>query len=154
MRELAKIGLAEARRSVEALRPQLLENVDLYHALNQIAIQMSSQSDTHTILEVIGSTYPLLPEIENNLLRIAQEALTNAFKYAKASIINIQLIYELEQFCLRVEDNGQGFNIQHPCFLNGFGFLGMKERADRMGAELRVSSEVGQGTEILVCVKL
>lgn len=154
LRELAKTGLAEARRSVEALRPQLLEEVDLYSALNQIATQMSFYSEIHTILNVIGTAYPLRPEVENHLLRIAQEALTNAFKYAKASTINIELIYQPEQFCLRVEDNGQGFNIQSPCFLNGFGFLGMKERTDRIGGELTVTSAVGQGTEILVCVKL
>ncbi|MGB3190769.1 MAG: histidine kinase [Limnoraphis sp.] len=152
--ELAKNGLAEARRSVTALRPHLLENVDLYSALNRIAIQMSSYSETRTILEVIGTVYPLSLEIENNLLRIGQEALTNAFKYAKASQINIELIYESKQFFLRIKDNGQGFDVESPCFRSGFGFLGMKERADRMGAKLMITSEVGKGTEILVSVEL
>ncbi|MEB3283345.1 MAG: response regulator [Lyngbya sp.] len=154
VRELAQTGLAEARRSVEALRPKLLENVDLYSAIHHIATQMSSHSQTRIVLEVIGTVYPLPLEVENNLLRIAQEALTNALKYAKASTINIELIYESEQFFLRVKDNGQGFDVESPCFLNGFGFLGMKERADRIDAELMITSEVGRGTEILVSVKI
>lgn len=154
VRELAKNGLAEARRSVEALRPQLLEDVDFCTALNRIATQMSSHGQTRTVLEVIGTAYPLPLEVENNLLRIAQEALTNAFKYAKASTINIELIYESKQFILSVKDNGQGFDVESPCFLNGFGFLGMKERADRIDAELTIASKVGRGTEIQVSVKL
>ncbi|KKD37587.1 ATP-binding response regulator [Limnoraphis robusta] len=153
VRELAKTGLAEARRSVTALRPQLLENGDLYSALNLIATRMSSHSQTRIVLEVMGTVDSLPLEVENNLLRIAQEALTNAFKYAKASTINIELIYEPEQFSLRVQDNGQGFDVESPCFLNGFGFLGMKERADRIHAQLMITSEVGRGTEIRVSVQ-
>ncbi|WP_413160385.1 response regulator [Capilliphycus salinus ALCB114379] len=154
VRELAKNGLAEARRSVEALRPKLLEDVDLYTALNRIATQMSSHSQTRTVLDVMGTVYPLPLEVENNLLRIGQEAVTNAFKYAKAGTINIELIYEAKHFTLRVKDNGQGFDLESPCFQNGFGFLGMKERADRIDAELTIASEVGGGTEIKVFVKL
>lgn len=80
VRELAKNGLSEAKRSVEALRPQLLENSDLSTALNHIATQMSSHTDTSTVLKVMGTVYSLPVEVENNLLRIGQEALTNAFK--------------------------------------------------------------------------
>lgn len=152
VRELAKDGLAEARRSVTALRPQLLEEGDLYSALRRIATQMSSHTETHTIFEVIGTAYPLPVEVENNLLRIGQEALTNAFKYAKANIIQIELIYEATQLILRVKDNGQGFDRESPCFSNGFGFLGMKERADRIGAKLAVNSQPGKGTEVIVSI--
>lgn len=152
--ELAKNGLAEARRSVEALRPQLLEDGDLYSALLQIATQMSSNTETDTEFAVIGTAYSLPLEVENNLLRIGQEALTNAFKYAKASTIYVELIYEVAQFIFKVKDNGQGFDLDTTYFSNGFGFLGMKERADRINAELTITSKVGQGTEIMVSVRL
>ena len=152
VRELAKNGLSEAKRSVEALRPQLLENSDLSKALNHIATQMSSHTDTSTVLEVMGTAYPLPVEVENNLLRIGQEAVTNAFKYAKANTIQIELIYEATQFILRVNDNGQGFDRESPCFSNGFGFLGMRERADRIGAKLAVKSQPGKGTEVVVSI--
>jgi signal transduction histidine kinase len=152
VRELAKNGLSEAKRSVEALRPQLLENRDLPQALNHIATQMSSHTDTSTVLEVRGTAYPLPVEVENHLLRIGQEALTNAFKYAKANTIQIELIYEVTQLILRVKDNGQGFNKESPCFSNGFGLLGMRERAARISAKLAVNSQPGKGTEVIVSI--
>jgi len=150
--ELARSGLAEARRSVESLRPQLLEEGDLYSALNQIAKQLSSDTDTYTIFEVVGTAYSLPLEVENNLLRIGQEALTNAFKYAKATAIKIELVYEISKFLLRVEDNGQGFDTESICFRNGFGLLGMRERAERINAQLTVNSRPGNGTEVIVSV--
>ncbi|GAB4185584.1 MAG: AAA family ATPase [Coleofasciculaceae cyanobacterium] len=150
--ELAKNGLAEARRSVAALRPQLLEDSDLSNALNHIATQMSSYSETSTILQVIGTRYSLPVEVESNLLRIGQEAITNAFKYSKANKIQIELIYEAIQLILRVKDNGQGFDSESPCFSNGFGLLGMRERADRIGAKLTVNSQPGMGTEVVVSI--
>jgi signal transduction histidine kinase len=102
---------------------------------------------------VIGETYPLPNEVENNLLRIGQEALTNVFKYAKATAIRIELVYETEQFVLRVKDNGQGFEISgHLSVGNGFGLLGMSQRAERIGAQLAIHSQLGQGTEIVVSV--
>lgn len=152
--ELARNGLTEARRSVIALRPQLLEDSDLYSALARIATQMSSQTETRILFEVRGTAYPLSVEVENNLLRIGQEAITNTFKYAKANSIQIDLIYEVGQFSLRIKDNGDGFDMNSLCFSKGFGFLGMRERADRIGAQLTVTSEVGKGTEVTVSVNI
>lgn len=153
VRELAKDGLTEARRSVSALRPQLLEDGDLYSALNRIATQMSLNSSMQTVFEVKGTPYSLPLEVENNLLRIGQEAITNACKYAKASEIQIELMYESAQLILRVQDNGQGFDMESPCFSQGFGFLGMRERTARIGGQLTVVSTVGRGTEVTIAVK-
>lgn len=152
VRELAKNGLAEARRSVQALRPQLLENSDLYSALKLIATQMASPNEPRTVFAVTGTVYPLPLEVENNLLRIGQEALTNAFKYAKASTIKVDLLYEITEFILRVQDNGQGFDVESIFLHQGFGLLGMRERADRIGAKLMVKSNLGTGTEVIVSI--
>ena len=154
VQELAKNGLIEARHSVEELRPKLLEDGDLYIALKRITTQMFSYTDTSTVFEVIGIPYTLPLEVENNLLRIAQEALTNAFKYAKANTIRIELTYESAQFFLKVQDDGRGFDMSSYCFRNGFGFLGMTERADRIGAKLTVNSKIGEGTEVIVLINL
>ncbi|HEY9807814.1 MAG TPA: response regulator [Halomicronema sp.] len=152
--ELARYGLAAARRSVEGLRPQLLENSDLHSALQQIAAQMSSPTETQVIFEVIGTPYPLSVQVENNLLRIGQEALTNAFKYAKANLIKIQLVYESTHFLLRVQDNGQGFDSESITVKNGFGFLGMKERSERIKGQLTINSSPVNGTEITILIPL
>ncbi len=152
VKELARLGLAEARRSVQGLRPQLLEDGDLYSALDRLAIQMSSHTDTRIVCEVIGAVYSLSPEVENNLLRIGQEALTNAVKYAKASVIKIELVYETSLLMLQVKDNGQGFDIESNFFDTGFGFLGIRERCDRINAQLTVRSQPGQGTAVIISI--
>jgi PAS domain S-box-containing protein len=153
VQNLARTGLTEARRSVEALRrPYLLENNDLLSAFKQLATQLESSSGTTIMCEAIGIPYPLPSEVENNLLRIGQEALTNALKYAKATEIRVELTYQPTQCILRIEDDGQGFTIDRSSSDNGFGLLGMSERADRIGAQLQIQSIPGQGTEIAVSV--
>jgi PAS domain S-box-containing protein len=150
--ELARIGLAEARRSVTALRPQLLEEGDLHSALHRLVTQMRGATDTALIYEIIGSAYPLPADVENNLLRIGQEALTNAIKYADAVEIRIELKYENTQCILHVKDDGRGFGIGSIPSVGGFGLLGISERAERIGAQLTIKSQPGQGTEIVVIV--
>ncbi|MBD2463489.1 AAA family ATPase [Oscillatoria sp. FACHB-1407] len=150
--ELARIGLSEARRSVSALRPQLLEEGDLSSALHRLVAQMRSTTDTALIYEMQGTVYPLPAEVENNLLRIGQEALTNAIKYAYAHEIRVELVYETIQCILRIKDDGQGFGVGSIPSNGGFGLLGMSERADRIGAKLTIQSQPGQGTEIVVVI--
>jgi PAS domain S-box-containing protein len=148
--ELARIGLAEARRSVTDLRPQLLEEGNLQSALHRLVMQMSVTADTALSYDSKGTAYLLPTEVENNLLRIGQEALTNAIKYANANEIRIELIYEDTQCVLRVKDDGLGFKINSTSAIGGFGLLGMSERAERIGAQLMIQSQPGQGTEIVV----
>jgi signal transduction histidine kinase len=150
--ELARIGLAEARRSVTALRPQLLEEGDLDSALHRMVTQMRAAANTDLIYEIRGTAYPLPVEVENNLLRIGQEALTNAIKYADANEIRVELVYEATQCSLHIKDDGRGFGVGSIPTIGGFGLLGMSERAERLGAQLRIHSQPGQGTEIVVIV--
>ncbi|HEY9675180.1 MAG TPA: AAA family ATPase [Waterburya sp.] len=153
VQNLARTGLAEARRSVEALRrPCLLENNDLLSAFKHLTTQLESSTGTIIMCEAIGIPYPLPSEVENNLLRIGQEALTNALKYAHATEIRVELIYQSTQCILRIKDDGQGFSVDRSSSHNGFGLLGMAERADRIGAQLQIQSTPGQGTEIVVSV--
>ncbi|MDZ7966131.1 MAG: AAA family ATPase [Nostoc sp. DedSLP03] len=151
--DLARSGLAEARRSVEALhRPYLLESNNLQDAFSSLVAQLDSSIATQIVYEVIGTTYTLSSDLENNLFRIGQEALTNAIKYAKAHEIRIELVYELTQCILRIKDDGQGFNVENQAMRNGFGLLGMAQRAERIRAELKIQSHLGQGTEIVVSI--
>ncbi|MEP0855515.1 AAA family ATPase [Trichocoleus sp. DQ-U1] len=153
VQNLARTGLTEARRSVEALRrPYLLENNDLLSAFKQLTSQLESSTGTTIVCEAIGIPYPLPSEVENNLLRIGQEALTNALKYARATEIRVELIYQSTQCILRIKDDGQGFPIDRSSSHNGFGLLGISERAARIGAQLQIQSTPGQGTEIAVSV--
>ncbi|BAZ70916.1 serine/threonine protein kinase and signal transduction histidine kinase with GAF and PAS/PAC sensor (plasmid) [Fischerella sp. NIES-4106] len=150
--ELARTGLAEARRSVAALRPQLLEDGSLDSALYHLVTQMRAAADTSVIYEIKGTAYSLPAEVENNLLRIGQEALTNAIKYADAGEIRVELVYDNTQCILRVKDDGRGFGVGSIPVVGGFGLLGMSERAEQIGAQLTIQSQPGQGTEIVVIV--
>ncbi|UBF24031.1 PAS domain S-box protein [Kovacikia minuta CCNUW1] len=153
IKELARTGLTEARRSVVALRPQLLEEGSLQSALHRLVAQTRAAAmDTTLYYEIEGAVYALPSEVESNLLRIGQEALTNAIRHANADEIRVELVYDRDQFCLRVKDNGQGFGVGSIPSSEGFGLLGMSERAERIGAQLAIRSQPGQGTEILVVV--
>jgi PAS domain S-box-containing protein len=152
VRDLARSGLTEARRSVAALRPQLLEDGNLWTALERFVATMPSSPKTRLIYKIIGAPYGLPPETENHLLRIGQEAFTNAIKYAYASEIRVELVYEPTLCFLRVKDNGQGFEVNTTTLSQGFGLLGITERAEHIGAQLSIESQLGQGTEVLITV--
>jgi signal transduction histidine kinase len=130
----------------------LLEDGDLSSALDRLVAQMRSATNTALIYETQGVASPLPCEVENNLFRIGQEALTNAIKYAEANEIRLELIYDNAQCCLRVKDDGQGFAVVNAPPIGRFRLLGMSERAERIGAQLRIESQPGQGTEVTVIV--
>ncbi|KAM3111829.1 CHASE2 domain-containing protein [Phormidesmis sp. 146-33] len=151
-RTLARSGLTDARRSVDALRPQLLEEGDLPSALKCYATQLFTHTETAIVCDVVGQPYSLPQEVEINLLRIGQEALTNAFKYANTSTIHVELVYAKPQCVLRIRDQGQGFAVGSLAVGQGFGLLSMTERAERIGAKFMIQSHPGQGTEVVVKV--
>lgn len=117
--ELARTGLSEARRSVAALRPKLLEEGNLFNALKQLTTQMKLSTGTNITCETIGAIHSLPLDVENHLLRIGQEALTNAVKYAHASQIHVELVCEETQCVLRIKDNGQGFDVDQVSAYQG-----------------------------------
>ncbi|HEX5226793.1 MAG TPA: two-component regulator propeller domain-containing protein [Bryobacteraceae bacterium] len=155
-RKMVRHSLTEARRSVMDLRASALEGHDLPAALSQAAHQWTAGSPVQVRVDVEGESRPLPEETEQHLLRIAQEAVTNAVKHASASQVNIHLEMANRMLSLRVADNGRGFEQEEAFSEVGghFGLLGMRERAERLGGELRLHSEPGQGTEVAVTVPL
>jgi signal transduction histidine kinase/ligand-binding sensor domain-containing protein len=155
-RKMVRHSLTEARRSVMDLRASALEGHDLPAALSEAAYQWTAGSPVQIRVDVEGESRPLPEETEQHLLRIAQEAVTNAVKHSRASQVNIHLEMANRKLSLRVADNGRGFE-QDEAFseVGGhFGLLGMRERAERLGGELRLHSEPGQGTEVAVTVPI
>ena len=156
--ELARHSLTEARRSVHALRPQLLEERDLAGALAHYAEQMTTGIGVRAevVVEGIPPAY-LSPEISASLLRIGVEALTNAVRHARADTVRIELIFETGTIALSIRDDGRGF-VPHsphsPQSGGGFGLTGMWERAERIGGKFTLESHRGEGTEVKVVVSL
>jgi signal transduction histidine kinase len=151
-RTMSRRSLYEARRSVWDLRSHLLENSNLDQALREVIKLMSASSLVPITAETVGAPRKLAPLVENNLLRIAQEALANALKHARASQIKVRLAYGLKKISLRIQDDGIGFNTQNQEVIYGghFGLLDMTERAEKLGGTFAMISAPGQGAEIIV----
>jgi len=151
-RNMARHSLFEARRSVWDLRSHLLENSDLNTALSGVAEMSGVNARVSISVESHGTPRKLPLQVENNLLRIAQEALANAVKHAHAEQIIVRLHYTPSKVSLRVIDDGVGFRPHNRSYLYGghFGLQDMTERAVKMGGRFDVISTLGQGTEILV----
>src|ERR1700678_641383 len=151
-RRMARHSLTEARRSVMDLRASVLEGQDLAAALESGMRIWTAGSGIDVKVEVSGPQPPLPEEMEQNLLRIAQEAVTNIVKHAGATSVWIKLHTEAKRLYLRVADNGRGFE-QRGAFSSQdghFGLIGMRERAERLGGELTLVSHPGKGTQVEV----
>jgi signal transduction histidine kinase len=145
-RGLAQVGLEEARLSVGALRPEALQQADLVHALQDLLRRLESGGALNTRFTTIGEKIPLPAQVESELLRIAQEAMINVLKHAKAKQLELKLTFGADSVSLSIEDDGTGFDPgEHH---DGFGLLGMHERAERIGAKLQVSSLSPSGTRV------
>jgi signal transduction histidine kinase len=111
---------------------------------------MASGSESKVYLQVKGTYRPVERKIEEELLRIGQEAVANAVRHAAAARIEVQLIYEAARVSLRVEDDGQGFIPGANGQPGHYGIRGMRERAGEIDAALVLESRPGEGTRILV----
>ena len=156
VRMLVRHGIAEARRYVWDLRSPALEHNDLPTALSETARRLTAETQVEAQVQVSGTFRPLPQLVENNLLRIGQEAINNAVRHAQAQQILVSLVFDARQVQLRVRDDGCGFDSQVAD--NGasghFGLVGMRERAEQIGGTLSVQSRNGSGTEIVVEVPI
>jgi signal transduction histidine kinase len=152
--DLARQSLAEARRSVSAMRPRWLEDAGLPDALAEVAGQWSARHDVKTEVTTTGAARPLHPEIELALLRTAQEALANVGKHAAASRVALTLSYMEDVVTLDVRDDGRGFAPAQvtPNGDGGFGLTGMRQRLGNVAGTLEIESEPGGGTAISASV--
>jgi signal transduction histidine kinase len=150
--ELAREGLREARRSVQALRPLALEEKPLATALKDLLERMTTGTPMESKLSLQGETLKLPPELETNLLRIGQEVLTNALRHARATEFNAELIFGSHDVRLNLRDNGHGFDPGKKH--DGFGLLGIRERAEAMGGQLSIGTSEGNGTAISIVLPL
>lgn len=153
-RALLQHTRTEARRSVWDLRATLLEEGDLGAALREIAHQLEGGPAIQVVVD--GPVRRLPAPVENNLLRIGTEAMTNAVKHAAARRIEVRLNFGAGEVTLDVSDDGRGFDASRSTTLAAghFGWLGIRERAERIGANLTLQSTPGTGTRVAVRVPI
>jgi signal transduction histidine kinase len=151
IRELARYGLAEARRSVMALRLDQTRRAGLDLALRQLAERSTVPGGVSCTFEGGEIHTGLKPEHEHELLRIAQEAVSNAVRHARPHSVRITMVDQPEHWELAVADDGVGME-QSPelSARQGFGLVSMRQRASAIGGQWQIASEPGRGTRVSV----
>lgn len=154
-RTLVKQSHGELRQSIWNLRSPLPEPFDLADALRRMAKMLADGSGVQITVTSDGTPFGSIADlIEENLFRIGQEALTNAIKHAHASQIVVALRYAGERLELTITDDGLGFSGNPAEWEESghFGLLGMRERAQRIGAELTIENHLSHGAVVRVVV--
>lgn len=153
-RDLARECLEETCRAISALRPAPLERAGLPEAIRALGESLTFGTGTELTLVVTGRVRALADSIEQDLWRIAQEALTNAVRHAKAGAIRVRLHYRWASMDLSVKDDGIGCEAVNVVSSSGFGLRGMRERAAARGWRLTVASRPAKGTEVSLTVPM
>ena len=148
LRELTRGALAEMRTLLLELRPATLTEVSLAELLRQLTRAIGGRSRLPIEL-IIEEERPLPPETQIALYRIAQESLNNINKHASASQVMLKIDFLSEIVRLTIQDNGRGFNLADTP-PQSLGLSIMQERARKIGAELTINSQIGEGTIVTV----
>jgi two-component system sensor histidine kinase UhpB len=141
-------SLDDVRRIGRELRPEALDDLGLVNALFALCSRVERHGGMRVSRDLEGSLPVLSSDVELVIYRVAQEALTNALRHAEATEVTMSLRGSDGHVLLTVADNGKGL----PPLRSEGGLRGMRERAMLIGAELRIGSRDGRGTEIRLTV--
>jgi signal transduction histidine kinase len=144
----------ETRQSVWALRAPDQVRFDLPTMLKRTGERCTAGSSVRFDFTFNGAPREWPHRVEQQLLRIGQEAIHNSVRHANASYVRVWLEDKDQELCLRVSDDGCGFDLTGEQLEDHCGLRGMRERAAQVGGQLRIVAERGKGTEIEVAVPL
>jgi len=149
--DLARFGLAEARRSALSLRSDVIEESGLIEALQMLVERSNIPGRLRCNFRSNGIRKESLPlQVQHDLLRIAQEAISNALRHAKPTVISVNLRLDSPNLVLEIRDNGSGIDNTRLENGEGLGLGNMRNRAKSLGAELDIRTAAGRGTSIIV----
>lgn len=149
--EMAQQTLKEMRLLVYQLRPMALESVSLAEAIQHRLDAVEKRSGVNAQLKV-ETNAAIRSAMENDLYRIAQEALNNALKHAEATEVTVTLRGDDEVIELEIADNGKGFDVEAAQAQGGMGMDNIRERAQALAGTCSISSQPGEGTQVLITV--
>jgi ligand-binding sensor domain-containing protein/signal transduction histidine kinase len=154
LRHQVEFYVREARYSIRDLRSPILQSRGLATALRSIGENLTAESAIAFRLDVIGHARADLQRVDEHLLRIGQEAMTNAVRHGRAATVIAELRYREDAVSLSVRDDGKGFDTSVATVTDGvhWGLRTMRERAEQVGGTLRLTSAEGQGTAVEVVV--
>ncbi len=149
--DLAQVGLGEARRSALSLRSDVIEESGLTGALRKLADRSNISGRLRCSFRATTLLADDLPhQVQQNLLRIAQEAISNAIRHGNPTFLNVLLQSNSTELVLEIDDNGTGIAMAQLGSSEGFGLGNMRERAKQLGAELDIRTAPGGGTSVIV----
>jgi ligand-binding sensor domain-containing protein/signal transduction histidine kinase len=149
---LVRDGLNDARQSIWALRSQDSEEQTLPIRLQRLVEETDKDNSLAATFKVYGAFRALTPEAEQEVLRIAQEAIQNVKKHAAATEVSVQLVYNDRELALTVADNGKGFELKEKRADGHYGLTGMQERTAILHGNIEIESSVGSGTTVRLTV--
>ena len=152
--ELMRHAMEEGRNAVRGLRSSNSGSDDLGQAFSRIPHDLGTEGQIEFRVIVLGSVRKLDPLIRDEVYHIGRELVVNAFRHSRASRIDVELEYAPKRFRMAVRDNGCGIDPQvlHAGREGHWGLTGVRERAERIGARLRVWSRAAAGTEVALSV--
>jgi signal transduction histidine kinase len=145
-------GLEETRRILMALRAKPLEDLGLSAAIQQMAQDAATHAGIALDLVVEDNLPSLSPNSEQCIFRVAQEAITNVVKHAKAKKLTVKLEFKDNKVVLTVQDDGVGFDINDTGKDKHFGLTGMRERVEVTKGKLDIVSQPGSGTTVQLTI--
>lgn len=156
LESLSEQTIENLRRMTRALRPIYLEDLGLVTALEMLARETSQNSGIQIEFRKDGEEQRLAREVELALYRMAQEALSNVVRHSQATRADLRISFGIKGIELEINDNGIGFDMPKSptdfAASGHFGLLGIRERAELIGARLEVESIVGRGSRLKVKV--
>ena len=150
LRRLIEAALTETKTIMWRLRPVDVEELGFEAALHALAETFQRAHGVR--VDVHLSAHDLSPSVEAAAYRVAQEAMTNAVKHARPTVLSVLACRRGAALTLVVEDDGTGFDLSSPVGDRGAGIIGMRERAAALGGSLDVESAVGHGTTVRLVV--
>jgi signal transduction histidine kinase len=152
--ELTRCGLDEARRALHALRASPIDELGLALALQRAAQTAAERSGVQLSLTLPPQLSGVPPDIEHQLYRVAEEALNNVVRHARARHMGLALERTATALMLTIRDDGSGFDSSQAPSNGHYGLVGMKERAALINASLQIQSQPGRGTIVQLTVPL
>lgn len=157
LKKQIEVAVQEMRRFSHNLRPSVLDDLGLLPAL-ELLVEDIEKEGIDTSFKVTGGVRRLSPEVEVMLFRIAQEAVRNISRHAKASAAELTIEFDDNKLRMNIKDNGCGFEllprIGDQAGLGKLGLVGMQERARLLGGTMTLDSSPGVGTTIVIEVRV
>jgi signal transduction histidine kinase len=149
--EATRIGVDETRRALKSLRSSALEDLGLGLAIQRAAESAAARFQLNLTLDLKNPMPSLSPDVEQTIYRIAQESIENIVNHSRAKNFSVSL-QSSGHITLTIQDDGLGFDMKSDVSSGHFGLVGMRERAELAGGKLKITSEKGKGTKVVLTI--